>query len=311
MPKESTDISMKAEDSRSEVETLRDLYLDYLYVDKGLTKSTIRAYSSDLNQYIKYLKSKGVVQISKVEFSVDLAFSAKISSEKSSKTCARILSSIRGFQRFLYMEGVIDKLEADRLISPRLKRKIPFVLSQNEVEVILGQPGNSILEIRDRAMLEMTYSTGMRVTEICGLKMEDIHQENKLVRIMGKGRKERLIPYGNSAKRAMDSYLRISRPAILKGKISPYVFLNYRGYHFSRVSFWKMLKKYAAMAGLPLQISPHTLRHSFATHLIEGGADLRVVQQLLGHSSISTTQIYTKLDMDYLHEVHRTFHPRG
>jgi integrase/recombinase XerD len=141
--------------------------------------------------------------------------------------------------------------------------------------------------------------------------MEDIQEENRLVRIMGKGRKERLIPYGRSAKKAMDSYLRFSRPAILKGRVCPYVFLNYRGYHFSRVSFWKMLKKYAAMAGLPDQISPHTLRHSFATHLIEGGADLRVVQQLLGHSSISTTQIYTKLDMDYLHEVHRTFHPRG
>ncbi len=311
MPKESTDTSIKSKDSRSELEILRDLYLDYLSVEKGLADTTIKGYQGDLRQYINYLKEQGIDRVSLMEFSADLAFSARIAGEKSASSCARVLSSVRGLHRFMYMEGKLDSLAVERISSPRSRNKIPFVLSQREVDILLKQPGNSNLEMRDRTMMEVAYSTGMRVSELCGLKMEQINFRNGMIRIMGKGRKERLVPYGRSAKKTIDLYLKLSRPAILKDRISPYLFLNYRGSRISRVSFWKMLKKYAAMAGLPDQISPHTLRHSFATHMIEGGADLRVVQQLLGHSSISTTQIYTRLDLDYLHEVHRTFHPRG
>jgi integrase/recombinase XerD len=151
----------------------------------------------------------------------------------------------------------------------------------------------------------------MRVSEMCGLTLEQIDRERKLVRVRGKGRKERFVPYGSACRNALREYLERSRSILLGNRISPTVYLNYRGNPLSRVGFWKILKKYAIRSGLPAAVSPHTLRHSFATHLVEGGADLRAVQELLGHSSISTTQIYTKLDMDYLLEVHRTFHPRG
>jgi integrase/recombinase XerD len=160
-------------------------------------------------------------------------------------------------------------------------------------------------------MLELAYSTGMRVSEVCGLRFESLDLDSRLVRIRGKGKKERIIPVGAPAIRSLERYIAEARPEFLSESPSPFIFLNYRGGPISRVSFWKMLKKYAAMAGLPADVTPHTLRHSFATHLIEGGADLRVVQELLGHSSIATTQIYTLLDIDYLLEVHRTFHPRG
>ena len=160
-------------------------------------------------------------------------------------------------------------------------------------------------------MLEMAYSTGMRVSEVCGLLFESIDLDSRLVRIKGKGGKERIVPAGSMALKALEKYMSESRPFLLGDRPMPFVFLNYRGGPISRVAFWKMLKKYAAMAGLPGDVTPHTLRHSFATHLVEGGADLRAVQELLGHSSIATTQIYTRLDVDYLLEVHRTFHPRG
>jgi len=218
---------------------------------------------------------------------------------------------VRGFHRFLYTEGAIEKLEIEGLKAPRIRRKIPFVLTQQEIERLIEQPDEGAMGLRDRAMLEMGYSTGMRVSELCGFKLENIDEERRLVRVIGKGRKERLVPFGRKSHAALRSYLAEGRPAFLKERVSAYVFLNYRGQPLSRISFWKLLKKYAARAGLPAQVTPHTLRHSFATHLIEGGADLRAVQELLGHSSISTTQIYTKLDMDYLLEVHRTFHPRG
>ena len=197
------------------------------------------------------------------------------------------------------------------LSTPKVLRRIPFVLSQHEVERLLEEPDESVLGIRDRALLEVAYSAGLRVSELCALKPEHIDAERRFLRIRGKGDKERIVPYGRSADRALRRYLESSRPLLLKRRVSSFVFLNYAGTKLSRVSFWKLVRKYATGAGLPGSISPHTLRHSFATHLLEGGADLRVVQELLGHASITTTQIYTKLDMDYLLEVHRTFHPRG
>jgi integrase/recombinase XerD len=157
----------------------------------------------------------------------------------------------------------------------------------------------------------MGYSTGMRVSELCGLRVEQVDRERRLVRVRGKGSKERIVPYGRSAERSLVRYLEEARPRLAKAKLTPYLFLNYAGAPLSRVGFWKLLRKYALQAGLPANVTPHTLRHSFATHLIEGGADLRAVQELLGHASIATTQIYTKLDIDYLLETHRTFHPRG
>jgi integrase/recombinase XerD len=185
------------------------------------------------------------------------------------------------------------------------------VLSQDEVDRLLSVETGSRYELRDRALIELAYSTGLRVSELCGLRIEQIDTERRLIRVKGKGGKERIVPFGSKAHAAINAWMREERPRMLKKSNPPQLFLNNRGAKLSRVGFWKILKKRAEIAGLPNEVSPHTLRHSFATHLIEGGADLRAVQELLGHSSIATTQIYTKLDMDYLLEVHKSFHPRG
>jgi integrase/recombinase XerD len=296
------------------VERLVGLYLDHLVIEKGLSGNTVKAYSSDLKKYIKHLKRIGVRGPGGIDFESSLSFAREIEKTKSRATRARMLSAVKGFHRFLLREGTIERVDIEdieEIASPKLLRTIPYVLSQEEIVRILEGPDDSTLGIRDRALLEMAYSTGMRVSEICGLMLEQVDGKRRIVRVRGKGGKERLVPYGSAAHGALERYLGRSRPVLLKGVVSASVFLNYAGRPITRVGFWKILKKYVSMAGLPRSVSPHTLRHSFATHLIEGGADLRVVQELLGHSSIATTQIYTKLDMDYLIEVHRTFHPRG
>jgi len=311
LPERSSNTSTSSKTERSVLNRLAELYLDHLTVEKGLSALTVKAYRSDMKGYIHFLKRRGVTGLEGVDLEVSLAFIAEQQKMKSPSSLARILSAVKGFHRFLYREKKMYKLVLEDISAPKVLRRIPFVLSQHEVENLLDQPDSSVLGMRDRALLEMAYSTGMRVSELCGLKLEQMDWERKLIRITGKGKKERLIPFGLKAWNAFKLYLEQSRPRLLKNKISAYSFLNYAGSPLSRVSFWKILKKYAVKAGLPAEATPHTLRHSFATHLIEGGADLRAVQELLGHSSISTTQIYTKLDMDYLLEVHRTFHPRG
>lgn len=293
------------------IERLTILYLNHLAVERGLSKLTIEAYSSDLKEYLAFLRSRRISRPEGIDLESSLAFASAVCSPRSPAARARMLSSVKGFHRFLFREGAIERVEISGIAAPKMLRKIPFVLSQEEVARILDQPDTSTLGIRDRALLEIAYSTGMRASELTGLKLEQLDEKRRIVRVLGKGRKERLVPYGSEAERALAGYLEKSRPALLKSAASVHLFLNYAGRPISRVGFWKILKKYVRAAGLPKEISPHTLRHSFATHLIEGGADLRTVQELLGHSSIATTQIYTKLDMDYLLEVHRTFHPRG
>jgi integrase/recombinase XerD len=240
-----------------------------------------------------------------------LAFLAESEIGKSPSSRARTLSALKGFFRYLHETGTLPDPSIGRLASPKVLRKIPFVLAPHEIDRLISLPDGGTLGIRDRALLEFDYSTGLRVSELCGLKLENLDMNRRFVRVRGKGSKERIVPYGRSAGATLSNYLSAARPALLDRRMSAYVFLNYRGGPLSRVGFWKLLRHYAERAGFSMRISPHTLRHSFATHLLEGGADLRAVQELLGHSSISTTQIYTKLDMDYLLEVHRTFHPRG
>jgi integrase/recombinase XerD len=289
---------------------LAERYIDYLRVEKGLSALTIRAYESDVKEYIEFIRSKsGSAGV--IDFNSTLAFVAQAERSKSASSRARLLSAVKGFHRFLYREGELRNLTVESLAAPKVLRRIPFVLTPEETNALLEQPDGTVLGIRDRALLELDYSTGMRVSELCGLKLEHIDRERRFIRVRGKGDKERIIPYGRSAEEALRRYLENSRPSLQKKGVSSYVFLNYAGTPLSRVSFWKLLRKYAVQAGLSGHVTPHTLRHSFATHLLEGGADLRVVQELLGHSSITTTQIYTKLDMDYLLEVHRTFHPRA
>jgi len=296
---------------RGILEDLAERYFDFLRVEKGLSTLTLRAYEADLTKYFTFMHQTGKDSLSGMSIESTLAFLEASERRKSPSSRARTLSAVKGFHRFLYHEGTVGSLEIETLSAPKVLRRIPFVLTQHEIEKLLDQPDESVLGVRDRALLEVDYSTGLRASELCGLKLEHIDAERRFVRIRGKGGKERIVPYGRSAASSLRRYLESSRPMLLKQRISSFVFLNYAGTPLSRVSFWKLLRKHAASAGFPGAISPHTLRHSFATHLIEGGADLRVVQELLGHSSIATTQIYTKLDMDYLLEVHRTFHPRG
>ncbi len=293
------------------LDRLLEQYRDILSVEKGLSEMTLKAYTKDLKVYFKYLRRLGIDSPNGIDPESTLRFAGELKRKKHPSSQARILSAVKGFHRFLYREREIRRLDIENISAPKILRKIPFVLSPFEVELLLEQPDDSTMGRRDGAMLELAYSTGMRVSELCGLLLEQVDHERRLVRVRGKGRKERIVPYGTKSRDAMKRYLDQARPKLQRSHVSPYFFLNYRGKRLSRISFWKMIKKYAARAGLPPGTTPHTLRHSFATHLIEGGADLRVVQELLGHSSISTTQIYTKLDMDYLLEVHRTFHPRG
>jgi len=294
-----------------ELEKLLSSYIDYLSIEKGLSDNTIMSYAYDLKEYFKFISSRSDRLEEAFDFSLVLDFLSKHARTSSPSSQARLLSAVKGFHRFLYREGVIEDIEVDEVSTPRLLKKVPYVLNQVEVERLLAQPDDSLLGKRDRAMLELAYSSGLRVSELCNLNLENVDSESRVLRIKGKGGKERMVPFGKSADKALKDYFNGSRPFLLKRGPVPYVFLNYSGGRISRVSFWKLLKKYASMADLPPSVTPHTLRHSFATHMLEGGADLRVVQELLGHSSISTTQIYTKLNMDYLIEVHKTFHPRG
>jgi integrase/recombinase XerD len=292
-------------------EELAERYFDSLRVEKGLSDLTIRAYEADIEEFLAFMRAAGKLLPEDMTMETVLAFLSGSEKRKGPSSRARTLSAVKGFFRFLYNEGTVSSPAIDALSAPKVLRRIPFVLAQHEIERLLSLPDAGTLGIRDKALLEFDYSTGLRVSELCGLKLEHLDQDRRFVRVRGKGSKERIVPYGRSAASALVGYLESSRSMLLGNGISAYVFLNYRGGRLSRVGFWKLLRKYAAKAGLPARISPHTLRHSFATHLLEGGADLRVVQELLGHSSIATTQIYTKLDMDYLLEVHRTFHPRG
>jgi len=311
LQKRYSDTSKRGDAGDNVLKRLMDGYLDHLIVERGLSDNTVAAYRRDLIIYIKYLETRGLRGMDGLTLDETLSFAEEVTRTRNPSSAARILSAIKGFHRYIYREGELNRLDIEEISAPRAASRVPFVLSQNEVESLLEKPDSSRLGLRDRAILDIGYSSGMRVSEICRLKFESIEYDLLLIRIRGKGQKERIVPFGRKALRSLQRYCFESRPELLRDEIRPEVFLNYRGNPISRVSIWKIIKKYAARAGLPPQTSPHTLRHSFATHLIEGGADLRVVQEILGHSSISTTQIYTRLDMDYLREVHRTFHPRG
>ena len=310
MPQGSTGISTGKGD-RDRLEELAGFFMDHLSVEKGLSRNTIAAYGSDIAEYVSFLRRRGVKGPGGMTFETTIAFMSEVEGKRGVSSCARLLSAVKGFHRFLYRERLVRDLEVEGVKTPRVLRRIPFVLSQDEVERLLDTGDASACGLRDRALLELTYSTGLRVSEACRLTIEQIDFGHRLVRVRGKGKKERIVPFGKKAADAVRLYLEEGRPLLLKRRLTASLFLNSRGGGLSRVGFWKILKKRAAEAGLPADVSPHTLRHSFATHLIEGGADLRAVQELLGHSSIATTQIYTKLDMEYLLEVHRTFHPRG
>ena len=290
-----------------------DRFLNYLIVEKGLSKNTIEAYSHGLNRFLNYLRRKGmeeVGEISKLDIREFLLFLKK--KGLSSKTLARNLVSIRVFLRFLTEESILSANPAEEIESPKTAKTLPEILSLEEVETLLEQPDTQIPQgMRDRAMLEMLYATGMRVSELTQLQVNHVHLEAGYVLIYGKGSKERIVPIGNEAMKWARRYMGETRERFLKKRESPFLFVNRSGKPMSRQHFWKSIKAYGRRAGIRKRIAPHLIRHSFASHLLERGADLRSVQLMLGHVDISTTQIYTHVTGERLKKIHQRYHPRG
>jgi integrase/recombinase XerD len=290
-----------------------DAFLDYLVVEKGLLPNTIHAYARDLRTYVETLEEVGVSEPARITDEAIELHAVRLSRNGLAPASrARKLSALRHFHRFLAREGWGSERVARDVTRPKLARRLPSVLTLAQIESLIEQPDTSTpLGLRDRAMLELAYGAGLRVTELCGLAIDELDLEQQLVRVRGKGDKQRVVPFGRQASRAIARYLDAGRPFLLQGRLSPHVFLNARGGRISRVGFFKNLKAHAASAGIARRVSPHVLRHSFATHLLEGGADLRLVQELLGHADIATTQVYTHVDTRHILEAHRAFHPRG
>ncbi|MEE8398426.1 MAG: site-specific tyrosine recombinase XerD [Desulfobacterales bacterium] len=295
------------------LDILVDQYINYLLVEKGLSKGTLSAYSRDLSRYLDHLKASGITDISKADTTVILTHLAALKdTHLGSRSRARHLSTLRGFCRFLTQEKIIAYDPAQQVDLPKSGLKLPDVLSVEEIILLLTAPDSEKPRgQRDGAMLELLYAAGLRVSEMITLRLTDINVEAGFVRVFGKGSKERIVPIGKYARDRINGYIRSARPMLLKGLVSPYLFVARAGKPMTRQGFWKRLKQYALAAGIPKKISPHSLRHSFASHLLEGGADLRAVQVMLGHVDISTTQIYTHVAREHLKKMHEKYHPRG
>ncbi len=288
-------------------------FLDYLTVECGLARNTILAYRRDLTKFAKYLRERKADKLKAVDAQrvVDYMMHLK-ESDIAVSSIARNLAAIRMFFRYLWGEGRIKKDATSLLQSPKLWRRLPELLSVQEVNKLLAAPkGDDPICVRDRAMLEVLYATGARVSELCDLRPESVNLDYGYARCIGKGSKERIVPLGRRAVSAIRRYLTLARPKLTKRQDSRYLFVTRAGKRIDRENVWRRMKRYAALAGIRSTISPHTLRHSFATHLLEGGADLRAIQEMLGHVSIATTQIYTHTDTRRLRAVHKKFHPRA
>jgi len=294
------------------MENLVRAFLNYLRVEKGLSQNTILAYGRDLRKFEVFAeKQKRTLKQIGNDDIVDFLTSL-YRSGLDSRSVARHLVALRHFFRFAQMEGYILEDPAASIETPKFRMRLPTHLSTEEVNRLLTQPDmSSAIGVRDRAMIELLYSTGLRVSELVNLRLSDLQMEAGTLRCIGKGDKERIVPMGRSAVASIEAYLRHARQTLLRGKISPYVFLNRFGGRMGRIGFWKKLAEYGRKAGLRLKLKPHMLRHSFATHLLERGADLRSVQLMLGHADISTTQIYTHVVKEHLKEVYKRHHPRA
>jgi integrase/recombinase XerD len=295
------------------MDTYLDIFLHYLLVEKGLAKNTIDAYSRDICRYLDFLAAEGCSEPVRVKSLHVAGFIARLKNEGlSPRSRGRALSAVRMFHRFLLIEHYCETNPTAIIEAPKILQKLPVVLSGPEVERLLAAPcGEQRVETRDRAMLELLYATGLRVSELVGLRLRDVNMAAGYLLTTGKGGKERLVPMGESACRAVGCYLATSRPQFERNKGGLYLFLNRSGDRMTRQAFWNIIKKRASQAGIHHTVSPHTLRHSFATHLLENGADLRSVQIMLGHADLSTTQIYTHITRERLKKVHAEFHPRG
>lgn len=288
-------------------------YSQFLLLEKGVASRTYESYSHDLRSYVSYLNRQSIGRPADISADHVSGFLSELrTAGLSPRSVARALAAVRGFHRFLVSEDIVASDPTEDIDSPKRSRTLPGVLSVAEVEALLNQPDTKKpLGIRDRAVLETLYATGMRVSELIELKQANVHAADEVVLVYGKGSKERFVPIGSIALKWIARYQTEVRGKLIKGRSAGDVlFLNARGGRLSRTAVWKIVSASARSARLQTDVHPHTLRHSFATHLLEGGADLRVVQEMLGHADIATTQIYTHIDREYLKEVHRTFHPR-
>jgi len=295
---------------------LREAFVDFfhfLQIEKGLSNNTLKSYERDLVHYIDYIdKVTQKTSWQDVSRNDIIAFLYMLKDErKSSATISRHISSIRSFHQFLLRDTIVSHDATLHIETPKKERKLPDVLTEAEVEALLNINVKTTLDSRNKAMLELLYATGLRVSELITLKVSDLHLTMGFVQCFGKNAKERIVPIGDVAIQAVNDYLQHARGKLLKNKKVPTLFINHHGNPLSRQGFWKILKKLALQANIHKKITPHTLRHSFATHLLENGADLRIVQEMLGHEDIGTTQIYTHVTRGRLKDMYQTYHPRA
>lgn len=289
-------------------------YLAYLKLERNLSEQSVSSYSSDINKFLTYIEEQNVTDLNSVKTKlITEYFEVMRDLGISSSSTSRYLSAVKGFFKYLSSQEYIEKDPVEILSTRITERKLPSVLSFLEIEKLLQSPNvKEKLGLRDKAMLELFYSSGLRVTELINLKISDLYFSDGVIRVLGKGSKQRLIPIGSSAVKWIREYMKTLRPLLEKKmKSENIIFLNNRGTKLSRMGVWKIVDKYVKAAKIEKEFHPHTFRHSFATHLLEGGADLRAVQEMLGHADISTTQIYTHIDREFVKQMHKDFHPRG
>ena len=288
-------------------------FVNYLKIERNLALNTIQAYSTDLERYSQFLSGQNITDVRRIRFT-DIQEYINLMAELglAASSLSRNYSSIRAFHKFLFGEKMCDHDPTELLQSPRLPRRLPKVLEIADIEAILDAIDVTTSKgMRDRALIETLYSTGIRVSELTGLQMADVFLHQNILRVLGKGSKERVVPFGKRATHDIKTYITAVRSLLIRyGKSRDHLFLSMRGSPLTRMAVWKIIQEYVRLADIRKPVSPHVFRHSFATHLLEGGANLRAVQEMLGHADISTTQIYTHLDREFLIEQHRTFHPR-
>lgn len=301
----------------SELPEIIEQFMDAVWMERGLSENTLSAYRSDLKKFVAWLKliSNDVLSQQLIEVNRELIksyLSELENKEISPRSRARLLSSLRLFYAYLLREKIIEVDPVALIDAPKLGRSLPKTLTEDDVEALLMTPDTStLLGFRDRVLFEVLYATGLRVSELVGLELTQINLQQGVLRVTGKGNKERLVPLGEEAVNWLEKYLLTTRAELLKGQVTDALFVTKRGGAMTRQAFWYLIKRYALQAEITSEISPHTLRHAFATHLLNHGADLRVVQMLLGHSDLSTTQIYTHVANERLKSVHSQHHPRG
>ena len=299
-------------DSGKKQESVIERFLDNLWAERGLSDNSLQSYRHDLLHLLSCLAVRGKALTEATREDILAILAAEIQQGKSPRSLSRYLSAYRQFFRWLVREGKIDSDPVALIESPKTGRGLPKALTEEQVESLLAAPDTgTALGLRDKAMLELMYATGLRVSELVGLELSNINLNQGVVRVIGKGQKERLVPIGDEAHESLNAYLSGSRPELLQGVQTDYMFVTTRKSGMTRQAFWYMVRRYAELCDVSRKLSPHMLRHSFATHLLNHGADLRVVQLLLGHSDLSTTQIYTHIAREGLKRMHETHHPRG